>query len=130
MENIISIKEVENFQLKEDSYSKYDGFEIVTDQQTIKLGISNGQSCCEDWGYFMTEDDLSDFIGAELIGVSITDTILKTELLVDTYDGDSMFVNINTSAGLLQFVAYNSHNGYYGHEAVVVSRDLNVSEGL
>ena len=28
-----------------------------------------------------------------------------------------MFVNINTSNGLLQFAAYNNHNGYYGHNA-------------
>ena len=32
-----------------------------------------------------------------------------------------MFVNINTSNGALQFAAYNEHNGYYGHEAVVIS---------
>jgi len=36
------------------------------------------------------------------------------------YDDDdkatsTMFINIDTSEGLLQFAAYNSHNGYYGH---------------
>lgn len=130
MEKIISIKEVENFKDSENGYHKYDGYEITTDKQTIKMGISNEQSCCESWGYFMTEDDLSDFIGSDLISVYVTDTLLKTELLVDTYDGDSMYVNINTSNGLLQFVAYNAHNGYYGHDAVVISRDFYHSEGL
>ena len=32
--------------------------------------------------------------------------------------------------GYLQFVAYNSHNGYYGHEAVLISKQLNYEEDL
>ncbi len=41
-----------------------------------------------------------------------------------------MFVNLETNVGLLQFVAYNSHNGYYGHDAVLVSKQLNLTEAL
>ena len=41
-----------------------------------------------------------------------------------------MFVNVETDKGLLQFVAYNEHNGYYGHEACVISKHLNESEYL
>ena len=44
--------------------------------------------------------------------------------------GGAMFVNLETSEGLLQFVAYNAHNGYYGHEAVLVSKQLNHEERL
>jgi hypothetical protein len=125
METILKIEET--------TFDGKDGFVITTSEQQIKLGIDNGQSCCENWGYFMSEDDTSDFIGAKLIDVKITDTLLKPndEFDVnDMYEGDVMFVNVETDKGLLQFVAYNEHNGYYGHEACVISKQLNESEYL
>jgi hypothetical protein len=120
METILKIEET--------TFEGKDGFIITTDTQSIKLGIDNGQSCCENWGYFMSEDDISDFIGSKLIDVKITDTLLKPNDDFDVnemYEGDVMFVNITTDNGLLQFVAYNEHNGYYGHEACVVSKQIN-----
>jgi len=131
MEKIIKIEET-TFKKSNKDYNDYDGFVINTDKQVIKLGIGNGQSCCENWGYFMTQDDLSDFIGADLISIVLTDTALNTAMLYGNHitTGDCMFVNINTSNGLLQFVAYNEHNGYYGHEAIVISETLNHTEYL
>jgi hypothetical protein len=41
-----------------------------------------------------------------------------------------MFVNIDTSRGRLQFVAYNAHNGYYSHEATVSSKQLHYDTSL
>jgi len=118
MEKILKIEET--------TFDGKDGFVITTDAQVIKLGIDNCQCCCENWGYFMSEDDLNDFIGANLITVKVTDTALKTwEEIEDMYEGDAMFVNLETTNGLLQFVAYNEHNGYYGHEACVVSKQVN-----
>ncbi len=35
-----------------------------------------------------------------------------------------MFVNLETNKGTLQFVAYNEHNGHYGHEAKVTCKQL------
>lgn len=117
MEKILKIEET--------SFDGKDGFVITTDQQEIKLGIDNGQSCCENWGYFMSEDDLSEFVGSNLISVKVVDTALKRrDEIEDLYEGDAMFVNIETSNGLLQFVAYNEHNGYYGHEACVISKQV------
>ncbi len=54
----------------------------------------------------------------------------KIEELESLESGGAMFVHLETSEGLLQFVAYNSHNGYYGHDAVLVSKQLNHEEGL
>lgn len=131
MEKILRIEET-NFKTKENDRNSYEGFQIITDKQTIKLGISDGQSCCERSGYFMSEDDFTDFIGANLIELAITDTCLNTKKLEseELYSPELMFVNLNTDKGLLQFVAYNSHNGYYGHSAVVVSEQLNHEEVL
>jgi hypothetical protein len=99
----------------------YDGFIITLEDDTqVKMGISNGQNCCELWGYIISEDSLERFIGAEYHGVEVVNEELETISMRNIYEGSCMFVNIKTSEGLLQFVAYNEHNGYYGHEAVVV----------
>lgn len=108
----------------------YDGYVIKTNKQEIKMGITNSQGCCENWGYFTSEDDLTRFIGATLLDIKVTDTCLVKEKLINVYDGDVMFIDIETSEGVLQFVAYNSHNGYYGHNAVVISEQLNISETI
>ena len=31
-----------------------------------------------------------------------------------------MFINVETTNGLLQFAAYNEHNAYYAHEVKLV----------
>ena len=111
------------------------GFHVITTRQTIKLLIDNSQSCCESWGYFWCNDDVMDFIGATLLGVSLTDTALNTKMIetngADNRDaGDIMFVNLETNKGTLQFVAYNSQNGYYGHSAYVECEQLKHEQTL
>lgn len=122
MEKILKIEKT-SFNL-EDYWANYDGYIVTTDKQEIKVGIENGQSCCESWGEFMSQDDLSEFIGAYLLEVYVTDTELRNYDLERSYEGDIMFVNFRTTNGVFQFVAYNDHNGYYGHSAVVVSEQL------
>lgn len=112
------------------------GFQIQTTAQIITLAIDDQPSCCESWGYFLTEDNTEKFIGARLLGVRITDTNrsgrrFTADWSVNDGDdvehldaGDVMFVDIETDRGVLQFVAYNAHNGYYGHEARVSSMQL------
>lgn len=119
-----------------EGYGEEEGFQVRTNEQVIKLAISNDQSCCEDWGYFLTEDDTDKFVGAELREVRITDTNRSNRQFSNNWepwdadnaihvdDGDVMFVDLLTSEGTLQFVAYNAHNGYYGHEARVESRQV------
>lgn len=109
---------------KFDDGSSYDGYCIETNQQAIYLLIDNYQSCCENWGYFMSQDNIADFIGQELLSLKIVDTALNVEKVVDVYEGGIMFVNLETPIGVLQFTAYNEHNGYYSHDAKVISRQL------
>lgn len=107
--------------IQDTTWGRFDGYVItLEDDSLVQMGIRNHQNCCEDWGYLISEDDLSEFIGAEFLSVEVTDTKLAHVEMRNIYEGSCMFVNINTSKGLLQFVAYNEHNGYYGHEAVVV----------
>ena len=107
-------------------YAGYDGFEVETTVQKIKLLIDNSQDCCESWGHFWMNDKPEDFIGAELLGVEVVDAALDTHKMDDLSldEGETMFVNLRTSVGVLQFTAYNSHNGYYGHMAEVSCEQL------
>ncbi len=120
-----------------DKYSTYDGFIIKTNLQEIKVGISNGQSCCENWGYLTSEDadDFDSFIGAELLEVKVTDTALSTvvadDLKLKLSDSvETMFVTFETTNGTFQIVAYNDHNGYYGHDAVLITNSEDYSTCL
>lgn len=135
MSTIREITEFENEALTGETWQHFDGWRIVADDQTVVVGISNSQDCCEEFGYFNSDDDPLKYIGAELLRVERVSED-KSERLVTTIPdveygldaGAAVFVNIVTDRGAFQLAAYNAHNGYYGHEAVVISRDLNVSE--
>jgi hypothetical protein len=127
MEKILRIEET-IFEPDEKYHSKYAGYQIITDQQTIKIGISEEQCCCESWGYLITNDNIDDFIGSELLNIVRVDTALnnkKIEELECLDEGGAMFINFETTKGLFQIVVYNAHNGYYGHGAVLISKQLN-----
>lgn len=120
-EKILDIKEVED---RTEFGRKYDGFEVQTTEQVIFVGISNYQDCCEDWGYVSTIDDVKDYIGTELLNIVIVDENLNTKDFVESDESAAMFVNFETSKGTFQLTMYNIHNGYYSHDAVLVSRQL------
>lgn len=124
-EKILSIEEA--------VFDRKDGYIITTDAQEIRLGIDNEQSCCEEWGCIISEDDTTEFIGAYLLDVTVVDGDLNTlpidpGMFID--DLCTMFVNIETTKGTLQFALYNYHNGYYGHTATVESKQLNYETSL
>lgn len=110
----------------------WDGYEVQTNQQLMRFLIENDTQCCENWGYLWSNDSPQEFIGAALLGVSLTDTGLQTKAIEQAYEAESgdgeaaniMFVNIETDRGLLQFVAYNAHNGFYGHDVLIDCQQL------
>lgn len=117
---IVSITEGYQFDREpKRKWNSYEGYLILTADTTVEVGIDNGQNCCENWGYCMSEDNIEDFIGATLLGVQVTPTASDKFDVKSDYSGDTMFVDINTDRGTFQIVLYNEHNGYYGHEAVV-----------
>jgi hypothetical protein len=108
------------------------GYRIETSKNEYKLLIDNQQDCCENWGYLSSDDDINSYLGSELLEISIVDESLKStkikmkskHLSDDDVKGrgdmNAMFINLETSEGLLQFAVYNSHNGYYGHEVFYI----------
>lgn len=137
MEKILRVEELSNYKTGEYGFV-YDGYEIFTDKQSIKLLIDTDQQCCETSGYFWCNDNPKDFIGASLLDIKLTDTELNEAVMIKNecetnggyWEGGIMFVNIETDKGVLQFVAYNQHNGYYGHKALVISKQLTHDEYL
>ena len=106
-ETIISIAEVND---------DWEGFEVVTSTRKIRVCISNGQCCCESWGHLSSDDDLNQFSGATLLGVSSVDTALNTKTDPGNInEGSIEFVNFDTDRGKFQLAVYDCHNGYYGH---------------
>lgn len=118
----------------DDEYPSFEGLIVKTNLQDIKIGISSGQSCCEDFGGILTNDDPNYFLGSEILGIKLTDTALKTtnanNIPYDFECGGIQFVDIETDRGSLQYAVYNSHNGYYGHDITVKSIQLNHSGDL
>ena len=83
-----------------------------------------GQSCCE--GRFMsTDDDLSEYTGARLLGAAVKDGPDRSnEKDEDGYTYESyqtQFLDIMTTRGTFQMVNHVIHNGYYGGFALITS---------
>lgn len=120
---------IEDTSWSEGSWNGYDGYRIVCDDgKDIKMGISNGQNCCENWGYLTSEDNLQQYVGAELLSVKVVDEALNVETCPDVYEGGVTFINVETSKGMFQFVAYNEHNGYYSHDCVLIENSVKLHE--
>ena len=114
---ILSIKE-DTIVDKSNWYKQtYEGLIIETDKGSIKLVISDSQSCCENFGslFFETPDDISQFIDAEIL--QIEDICIKREDYIDT-DSETQ-LRITTDKGIIQYAIYNEHNGYYSHGTIL-----------
>lgn len=129
--NILEINNVDDFIL---GGSNYEGIQIKTDDKDILVLIYNSQSCCEEFGYVSSLDKFDDFVGAEILNVTLTDDALATtkiELDNNSIDISSCyFVNVDTNKGLLQFTLYNQHNGYYGHDVKVLVGNDFILDGI
>lgn len=112
-------------------FGEYDGYKITTDNHEFYILIDNLQCCCEDWGYFASEDDFDMYIGKELKEVNLTDTALNNQKAEENgkygYDnGGIQFINFAfTDGSVLQFAVYNAHNGYYGH-GIIFAKDAEI----
>ncbi len=80
------------------------------DGKNVTVG-DYGQCCCES-RYVRTDDEVQDFVGAEVTGAEIRDIAEG-----DSTDGDChdvQFLLLKTSKGDLTLSCHNEHNGYYG----------------
>jgi hypothetical protein len=81
-----------------------------SDGSKLRL-FDDGQSCCES-RYMRTDDDLSKFEGAKLLGFELADA---PSIKDNEYeDHDVQFLNTKTSLGVFTCSNHVEHNGYYG----------------
>lgn len=79
------------------------------DGSRVKL-FDDGQSCCEH-RYMTCDDDLSYYIGAQLLDAEIKDAPDAE----DEYGvHEVQFLEVKTSKGSFTVASHNEHNGYYG----------------
>jgi len=132
---IIGIHELDDYKLKNgDWMNYYGGFLIKTEGKDIHLLIDNSRICCENFGYISSNDDLSYFIGAEILDYKVIETDTYNELpiklkkvlkLGSEYDInvlDCSFIKFETDRGSFDLTVYNHHNGYYGHKIKIIER--------
>lgn len=93
-----------------------DALHFTFDDGTRLKLYDDGQSCCES-RYMRTDDDLSHFVGATLLGAEVKDGGAVED---SEYGGvhETQFLDVQTSVGVFQMVTHNEHNGYYGGFAV------------
>lgn len=83
---------------------------VFSDGSKLKL-YDDGQSCCEI-RYMRTDDNLDEFVGAELRGFEIKAASAPVE---DGWDcHEIQFLEVLTSKGSFVMSSHNEHNGYYG----------------
>lgn len=98
-------KTIASLKLGEDEALHFD----FSDGSKMKLR-DEGQSCCE-LRYMRTDDNLSDYIGAKLLGAEIK----EAPSVEDEYgEHDVQFLELKTDRGVFTMVSHNEHNGYYG----------------
>lgn len=125
MDEITEIRRVDDERVDDDYYK---GFIIETTEQKIKVFIDSHQQCCEEFDVYIVLNgerlDMHD-IQYMLIGHDVTDVRwgrlhrVPVEAL-DTYEAR---IEVETSAGLVELVAWNEHNGYYPHSVIVSWKD-------
>ena len=125
-EKIINIEEVCGLSVED--YGQMDGYKVTTTKHTYYVLIDNFQQCCEHFGYFVSEDDPNQFVGANLLEIRLTDTALNNKKLEEygiNYEYAMIqFVDFVTDKGVFQIAVYNEHNGYYGHDIVILKDNV------
>lgn len=111
------------------------GYEVVTTKQIISLSIRSTGLTGDNCGCFFCNTCALDFVGSSVRGVWVVDELVDDEAIachgfVLFDQAKAMVVNIETSFGTLQFVAYNSGDGSGKQQAKVQSALMTHSQIL
>lgn len=109
MKDIIkSIKAVNGIKNK---HGMMEGYTVFTDKHEYLMIIDEKICCCGIWKCFESEDDLQYFVGADLINVQLTDTLLNKAKLKELDNiylecTEIQLINFETDRGVFQLPAY------------------------
>lgn len=119
-EKIIKIEEI---------HDRFIGYLIQTNLYSYEVKIDGDANCCEEFGYVSSFDDVNEFLNAQLLSVEIVNMKndkLKIKSHIESHE--CKFVNFETNKGLFQLAVYNSHNGYYGHNVIIVIKNVIIED--
>jgi hypothetical protein len=88
------------------------------DGSKIKL-FDDGQSCCES-RYMRTDDNLADYVGAQLLGAEIKEA---PSVPAEYEEHEVQFLEVRTSKGCFTMTSHNEHNGYYGGFSIRAAKE-------
>lgn len=128
MAKIVTINVDASMVSNHDRYPRsYEGVRIVLDNgEEIFFGINMASNCCEQYDYLHSVDDPEEFVGATFVRLDEKDTWPENvgEEEPTYWDcGGFQAIDIVTDCGVMQFVVYNSHNGYYSHATILKQGD-------
>ncbi len=85
---------------------------VFTFEDNTKLKLwDGGQSCCES-RYMRTDDNLSDYIGGQLLDIELRDAPDQEDEHGEVHE--IQFLAVKTGKGMFVMSNHNEHNGYYG----------------
>ncbi len=111
---------------------------IKIDTDILEFEIDDQQNCCENWGIVLYDTqnpkiELDSNIIIKKYTTSIVSNISEIELekIPGENDACTLAFCIETDRGPLIICMYNSHNGYYSHEAkFTLNGELVIAVGL
>ena len=85
---------------------------VFTFEDNSKLKLwDGGQSCCES-RYMRTDDNLSDYVGGQLLDMGLRDAPDQEDEYGEVHE--VQFLAVKTNKGEFVMSNHNEHNGYYG----------------
>ena len=85
---------------------------VLTFEDSSKLKLwDGGQICCEG-RYMRTDDNLSDYVGGQLLDIELRDAPEQEDESGEVHE--VQFFAVKTSKGMFVMSNHNEHNGYYG----------------
>lgn len=91
------------------SLGGFDGYNVITTEQVISLGIENTDLCCENFGSKLHLPDKRDVV--DFVDVIVT----KAPRWSTKNEEGSAMIEIETELGMIKIEVFNHHNGYYSH---------------
>lgn len=115
----------------------YDSKVNFVDDNNVLVGYDTFQSCCEESGYYITENITDKIIEKQdESSLDLTVYVFDTEFFQELEDGDGyeeknivVFKLVAINKPTLYLHLFNCHNGYYSHGFEAKINDVKWQEG-
>lgn len=103
------------------------------DDNNVLVGFDYESSCCENFGYQLTETIPNSFNegnnGIDPDKYQFDTDFFETLLNLDTYEGGAVLFKLDYQGKSIYLTLRNSHNGYYSHGFEMLKDNEIITEG-